>query len=283
MWVSKSALASRRLFAHFAIVLRPELVGQNTRDPASSSRLVGQRTEHPVELEALEPGNQLAKRPFPVLGEEETGIGETGTDDPLVALPNQTLGVVLAVDDSDEIRILPTIVVLEDQALLVVTKGRDHDLGRQLEVSLFEGTRHQTRPLHELHVLGQQRGVRVDPGAGALGELHRQLFESLRRDSGSAITLCSTSRRRNLSRREIESLRRVDPVAHRGPPARHAEELERNHFVVQQRHDAVHRAHEMWFPSPHRIIFGKRKAPPPPALPRRGSRTWHALREPPSR
>ena len=55
-----------------------------------------------MKLEPLEPRRDLGQLLFAVLVEEKPRIGQPGADHPLVALTDQTLGVVLAIGYGDE-------------------------------------------------------------------------------------------------------------------------------------------------------------------------------------
>ncbi len=154
------------------------------------------------------------------------------------------------------------VAVFEDQALLVVAEGRDDDLRRQLEESLFEGPRDQPRPLDQLHVLGHELGIRMDPGAGLRWP---GFLPDLRAVAGVGQDPRPRRARSWLRRSRRPTRARKAPASGPGGPR----------SIGPPRHQRAHTepprcraappprapdARKCGIPSPHRIILGKRRA-----------------------
>jgi hypothetical protein len=229
----------------FSVDIRVDCFRNRHRQLTNPGRLVRQGPQHTMEFETFETPHEVLERVFAVLSKKETCVSQPRSDNPLVALSDQPLGVILAIDDADESVLQSTVPIFENEAFLVVAEGRYDHLRRQLEESLLEDSGDEPGPLHKLDVLGNQVGIRVDLGTGLRGQGLRQLFEPLpamcRIHYDATFVHCLFVVLRCC---KLEALRRMHPVADGGSPGSNTEEVKRHYLVVEQCNDPVNRPYE---------------------------------------
>ncbi len=194
----------------------------------------------------VEFSRELSELLLAILVEKEPRIGEPCADDPLVALSDKTFRIVAAVDNGEKMRRKRAILVLENEALLVITQGGDHHLARQLEVLLVDGAAEQPGILNQFHVFRHQRVIGMNPATRFGGEFSGLLVEQtapfLGIDEHPALGQSAGVIR---SGNDIEDVGPMDAVAH-GLSARGNPEGRHGHDnVAQDRDQTMNRPNEI--------------------------------------
>ena len=119
-----------------------------------------------MEGDPLQEHPPISQRGLAILLPEETGVGQSRPQDPLVAAADRPRPIALGIGHREEPVHELARSIPEGEVSLVVAHGGDEDLRRQIEVGGIELARDHDRPLHQVRHLLEKLGV---PFAGSSG------------------------------------------------------------------------------------------------------------------
>ena len=165
-------------------------LAQPTAQPLQSNRLFVITAEVFLEGNFFQPAGALPERVLLVYLPEETCVVEAGSQNALVAMPDDSVWIAIGVQHGEEVGQQPAICILDREIFLMVTHHRNQDFLGQFQKLAIKRSQYCRGPLCKVYHEFEQQLVFAPARAGNRTSRRIQRFANLHFSCFTTENLC---------------------------------------------------------------------------------------------